>query len=49
VQHPETSFKCEAEAKKNEIFQFRISKKFRAFGEFRGNTFIISHISDHQE
>jgi len=34
--------------KSDNIFQFRIDKKFRAFGYLQGEVFFIFSISDHQ-
>jgi len=34
--------------KKYDIYYFRINKKFRAFGQFKGSLFVVTDISDHQ-
>ncbi len=34
--------------KSENIYQFRISKKYRAFGSFRNADFIVFEINDHQ-
>ena len=35
--------------KSEEAYQFRITRKFRAFGHFVGDTFVVASISDHQD
>ncbi|MEQ9102658.1 MAG: hypothetical protein RIF36_19480 [Imperialibacter sp.] len=32
-----------------EIYYFRINKKYRAIGRFKGDQFVVTEISDHQE
>jgi hypothetical protein len=32
-----------------EIYYFRINKKYRAIGRFKGNLFVVTEISDHQD
>ncbi|HHH52985.1 MAG TPA: hypothetical protein ENK91_04950 [Bacteroidetes bacterium] len=34
--------------KKNQLYQFRITKKYRAIGYFKENGFLVIEISDHQ-
>lgn len=33
---------------KDGIYQFRITKKYRAFGQIRDGNLVVFHISDHQ-
>jgi len=35
--------------KENKIYEFRINKKYRAFGFFNNSIFKVSKISDHQK
>ncbi len=35
--------------KNNQIYQFRITRKYRAFGYFKAHRFMVFKISDHQE
>lgn len=31
-----------------EVYYFRITKKYRAIGRFKGDLFVVTEISDHQ-
>ena len=34
--------------KQEKIWQFRITKKYRAFGYFKGTTLVVFEVNDHQ-